>query len=269
MSEFYQLALTEAILLGLLSAITGTVVVLRRRAFFTVALTHAAFPGGVIAALLGINVVLGAGVFSIVLVIALALLSRVPRQGKQVATGVVLTGGFALGMVLQSLLPAQANSVDTFLVGSILTVSRTDVIATAAVLAAAIVVVAGWGKQLVFSSFDPSGYRAAGFAAFGIDLLALGLIAGTVAVAMPAVGSILAVAIIVGPAATARLLTGRIALLMPLAAVIGVMSAVGGLEISRHWNVAAGGAITLLAAAIFTVVAVATALRPRGRTAAA
>ena len=251
MSSFYQLAQLNAALLAALAGIVGTLVLLRRRAFFTVALTHASFPGAIIAALLGLNVVLGAGVFALVLVGALALLSKVRRQGAQVATGVVLTGGFALGMLLQSMYPTRTGDVASYLVGSILTVDRTDVIATAAVLGVAIIAAVAWVKELLFSSFDPVGVRAAGYSSFIVDLLTLALIAATVAVTMPAAGAILSIAIIVGPAAAARLLTGRIFLLMPVAAVIALVCLWGGLEVSRAWNVAAGGAMSLLAALIF------------------
>ncbi|GAA2522231.1 metal ABC transporter permease [Rarobacter incanus] len=251
MNSFYQLAQSEALVLGLLAGIVGPIVLLRKRAFFTVALTHASFPGGIIAALMGMNVVLGAGVFSLVLVAVLAALSRVRRQGDQVATGVVLTGGFALGMLLQSLNPARAGAVSSYLVGSILTVRESDVAASAVVLAAAVIVVGVWGKELVFSSFDRVGYAAVGYSPVFIDVIALVLIAATVAVMMPAAGAILAIALIVGPAAAARALTGRLFLLMPLAATFGVISTLGGLEISKAWNVAAGGSMSLLAAALF------------------
>ncbi|GAA2242050.1 metal ABC transporter permease [Rarobacter faecitabidus] len=265
MSDFYQSAQLQALLLGAAAGIVGTIVLLRRRSFFTVALTHASFPGAVIASLLGLNVVLGAGLFSLVLVGVLTLISRVRRQGAQVATGVVLTGGFALGMLLQSMFPSRTGDVGTYLIGSILTVSRTDLIATSIVLAAAVLVVAVWGNNLLFSSFDPIGYRAAGFSAIAIDVVALGLIAAMVAVTMPAAGSILSIAIIVAPAATARLITGRIHLLMPLASAIAVASLLAGLEASRAWNVAAGGAMSLAAAAVFAVVLVIRTITDRVR----
>ncbi len=253
MSSFYQLALAEAVILGLLCGIVGSFVVLRKRSFFTVALTHSTFPGGILAVLLGINVIVGAGVFAVLLVLAMSVISRVRRQGSQVASGVILTGGFAFGMMLQSLNPSLPIQVDTFLVGSILTVSRADLGTAAVVLVAAIVALVLGGKELLFSSFDPWGYRAAGFSERWMDLISLGLIAATVAVAMPAVGSILAIALIVGPAAAARILVRSVFWMVPLACVFAVGSGLVGLEISRRWDVAAGGAISLTAAAVFVL----------------
>ncbi|GAA3588212.1 metal ABC transporter permease [Klugiella xanthotipulae] len=247
---FFELAILEAALLGALSGIVGTIVVLRRRAFFTVALTHATFPGGVIAALLGLNILLGAAVFSIVLVGIMLVISRVDRQGSQVASGVVLTFGFALGALLQSLNRDMSVQVDTFLIGNILTVSPGDIAVTAGVLVLAVLCVLFAGKQLLFSSFDPQGYRLAGFRPVAIDLVVLGLIAATVVVSMPAVGSILAIALIAGPAVSARLIMRRIEWMIPLAVLFGLVSGVGGLWVSRVFSVAAGGGIALTACAI-------------------
>ncbi len=248
---FFELALIEATLLGALSGIVGTLVVLRKRSFFTVALTHATFPGGVVAAILGLNILFGAAVFSVLLVAIMLGISRVRRQGSQVASGVVLTFGFALGALLQSLNRDMSIQVDTFLIGSILTVSPGDIAVTAAVLLCAVIAIFVAGKQLLFSSFDPLGYRAAGFSPSRIDLLALGLIAATVVVAMPAVGSILAIALIAGPAVSARLILNRIEWMIPLAVVFGILSGVGGLWISRAFSIAAGGSIALTACALF------------------
>jgi len=267
MSSFYWLAIVESIVLGLLCGVVGTIVVLRRRAFFTVALTHATFPGGVVAAIGGFSVLLGAGVFSVVLVTVMTAISRVRRQGAQVASGVVLTGGFALGMLLQSLWPSLPVQVDTLLVGSILTVTWGDILAAAVVLVVALLVLLVAGKELLFSSFDPWGFRAAGYREHVMDGVALTLIAATVVVAMPAVGSILAIALIVGPAASAGMLVRRVDRIIPVACLLGVLSGVLGLVASLAWDIAAGGAISLVAALFFVLASAVRSLR-KGRTTA-
>lgn len=267
MSSFYWLAIVESIVLGLLCGVVGTIVVLRRRAFFTVALTHATFPGGVVAAIGGFSVLLGAGVFSVVLVTVMTAISRVRRQGAQVASGVVLTGGFALGMLLQSLWPSLPVQVDTLLVGSILTVTWGDILAAAVVLVVALLVLLVAGKELLFSSFDPWGFRAAGYREHVMDGVALTLIAATVVVAMPAVGSILAIALIVGPAASAGMLVRRVDQIIPVACLLGVLSGVLGLVASLAWDIAAGGAISLVAALFFVLASAVRSLR-KGRTTA-
>ena len=88
------------------------------------------------------------------------------------------------------------------------------VLLAAGVLAVAVLVAVFWGKEILFSTFDRTGFRAAGYREWPIELLTLVLITATVVTAMPAVGAILAIALIAAPAAAARLLVrtaGRIA----------------------------------------------------------
>ena len=98
--SYLVLAALELTLLGLLSGLAGTLIVLRRRSFFAVALSHATFPGGVLFAILGWSVLAGQAAFAVVLVLLMTLLARVPGQGRQVVSGVVLSFGFALGALL-------------------------------------------------------------------------------------------------------------------------------------------------------------------------
>lgn len=247
---FFERALLEAVLAGGVAGLVGTFVVLRRRAFFTTALTHATFPGAVVAAVLGVSVVLGAAVFSVLLVALMTLISRVRDQGAQVAAGVVLTFGFALGALLQSANPSLPISVESFLVGSILTVGWGDITLTAIMFAIAAVVILLSGRHLVFSTVDELGYRAAGYRPWVAEATIVALIAGTVVVIMPAIGAILAIALIVGPAVAARQLVSSTNAVLLLAPVIGAASAVAGVFLSRAFSIAAGGAITVVIALV-------------------
>jgi zinc/manganese transport system permease protein len=250
---YFEKALLAAVVIGALSGLVGTLVLLRRRTFFAQALTHATFPGAVAAALLGVSIPLGAAVASAVIVGIMTLLGRVRRQGSQVTSGIMLTAGFALGVLLQALNPTLPVHVESYLVGSILTVTDGDVLLAAGALVVAVLVAVFLGKEILFSTFDRTGFRAAGYREWPIELLTLVLITATVVTAMPAVGAILAIALIAAPAAAARLLVrtaGRIAVLAP---VIGAGSGVVGVLLSRSLDVAAGPAIALTAAACFLI----------------
>ncbi|MCU1445379.1 metal ABC transporter permease [Cryobacterium sp.] len=260
---YFEKALLAAVVIGALSGLVGTLVLLRRRTFFAQALTHATFPGAVGAALLGISIPLGAAFAAAVIVAIMTLLGRVRRQGSQVASGIMLTAGFALGVLLQALNPSLPVHVESYLVGSILTVTDGDVILAAAALVVAVLVAVFLGKEILFSTFDRTGFRAAGYREWPIELLTLVLITVTVVTAMPAVGAILAIALIAAPAAAARLLVrsaGRIALLAP---VLGAGAGVVGVLASRALDVAAGPAIALTAAAVFLLALGVRALRTR------
>jgi zinc/manganese transport system permease protein len=250
---YFEKALLAAAVIGALSGLVGTLVLLRRRTFFAQALTHATFPGAVAAALLGVSIPLGAAVAAAVIVAIMTLLGRVRRQGSQVASGIMLTAGFALGVLLQALNPSLPVHVDSYLVGSILNVTDGDVLLATAVLVVAVAVTVVFGKEILFSTFDRTGYRAAGYREWPIELLTLVLITATVVTAMPAVGAILAIALIAAPAAAARLLVRTAARIVLVAPVIGAGSGVVGVLLSRALDVAAGPAIALTAAACFLV----------------
>ncbi|QIK63496.1 metal ABC transporter permease [Leucobacter viscericola] len=268
--SYFALATIEIVLLGLLSGIAGTLIVIRRRSFFAVALSHSTFPGGVAFAVLGWNLLLGQALFAVVLVLIMTLLSRIPGQGRQVTSGVVLSFGFALGTLLAGLNPGLGVPVEALLVGSPLGVDLSDIAATASVLVIALIAVGLTGRKILFHTFDPVGYAAAGFRTWPVELVVTGIIAASTVVAMPAVGAILGVAILIGPAATARLIAPQLSWIPPIAAVVGVGSGVAGLWISRDFGVAAGGAIGLVVTAVFVLVllgrAVLARVRGAGRT---
>lgn len=248
--DFFQLAMLEVVLAGALAGVVGVLVVLRERAFFTMSLTHATFPGAVAAAILGVSIPAGAAVAAVALIAVAVGIGRIRSQGPAVASGVMLTAGFALGAFLQSVTPL-AIDVESFLVGQVLAVTGADLALTAAVLAAALAVWALAGRHLLFSSADETGYRRAGLAPWLPEVVSLALIAGTVVAIMPVVGAILGVALIVAPAAAARLVVPDWRWMLVVAPAVGIGSGVLGLLASRWLDVAAGGAIALVAAAAY------------------
>ncbi len=100
-------------------------------------------------------------------------------------------------------------------------------------------------------AFDPEGQRAAGYPVVALELLLLLLVEAVIVVTTPAIGVMLGMSLIIGPAATARLWTDRIRWTVPLATALGVGACLIGLELSIRWDMAAGGTITLVTAALF------------------
>lgn len=257
-------ALIEALLVGALCGLVGVHVVLRRLSFFTMAMTHATFPGVVLAALVGVDLLLGSGLFGVLVVLGVSWLTTRPRSDSAAAVGVVLSAGFALGVALLSAQAGFTRDLSAYLVGSILTVQIGDLVKTALVLAAVALTLALVGKELVFGAFDRGGMVAAGYPAGRLDLLLLVVVELTVVTSVPAVGTIQAVALIVAPAATARLWSDRIGRTTVLAVLLGMASGVIGLAVSQAYEVAAGAAIVLAACGFFVLsVVVAPALRRR------
>lgn len=261
--SYLALAALELVLLGALAGLAGTLIVLRGRSFFAVALSHATFPGGVIFALFGWNLLIGQALFAVVLVLLMTLINRVPgrMQGGQVSSGIVLALGFALGTLLASANSGINVPVEALLVGSPLGVAPSDVAATLAVLCVSLGVVLIFGRRILLHTFDPVGFTAAGFRAAPVELAVTGVIAASVVVAMPAVGAILGVAILIAPAAAARALAPTVGWIPPLAAVFGIVSGLVGLWISRAFDIAAGGAVGLVATLVYVLAISVAALR--------
>jgi ABC-type Mn2+/Zn2+ transport system permease subunit len=216
-------------------------------------LTHATFPGLVIAEILGISLFTGTAACGLLVVGLIALLGRVRSIDSSTATGVVLAGGFALGVVLISSQPGFSRDLTAFLVGSILTVQTADLVTTAIAGTILLAVLALLHKELVLGAFDPEGAAALGYRVLLLDLVLLVVIELTVVTAIPAVGTILAVALIVAPAATARLWTDHIGVSMAVAAALGALGGAIGLVASNRWDIAAGPTIAVVVAAAFAL----------------
>jgi manganese/iron transport system permease protein len=255
LDSYLHRALLEAAMVGALCGTIGVHVVLRRMGFFAMAMTHATFPGVVLATVVGIDIYVGGAVMGLLVCLAVLALSRgrggQGGQGVTTATGIILATGFALGVALLSASSGFSRDLEAFMTGSIVTVTRHDLTTTACVTGAVLLTLAALHKELIHGAFDPEGQRAAGYPTAALDLLALVLVEAVIVVTAPAVGVMLTMALIVGPAATARLWTDRIHTTLLLSSAIATASCVLGLGVSTHWNLAAGGTITLIIAGVF------------------
>ncbi len=251
---FVQRALVAAVLVALVCASVGVFVVLRGLAFLGDAIAHAAFPGVVIAFLLKINIVIGGSVAAVLSALAIGAVARRSGLKEDTAIGVVFSGMFALGIVLFSSIRTYTGDLLGILFGDVLGVA-TDQLVVGGVTAA-FVLVALWiiWRQLVFVSFDPIGAAAAGLNTLRYDTLLLGLIGLAIAVSVQIVGVVLVVAMLVTPAATARLVAQDLRTLVIVALLVAVGSSIAGIWLSYYVNAASGGTIVLVATSLFAVV---------------
>jgi manganese/iron transport system permease protein len=248
---FMQRALLEVILMGAVTGAIGTYVVLRGLSFIGDALSHAIFPGVVMAFLLGRSVFLGALAFGLLTSISIVVLATSRRVKEDSAIGVLFVGSFALGVVLISTTRNYTRDLAAFLFGNVLGVTPTDIGLSAVVGGLVLLLLVLFHKELLLVAFDREAAQAMGVPVFWVNLLLLVMISLTIVVSLSAVGNILVVAMLVTPAAAARLLTDRLSVMLGLSAVIGTLSGVVGLVISFHADVAAGGTIVLVATIFF------------------
>ncbi len=250
---FFRRALLEAVLVGALAGVVGVHVLLRRLPFFVVAMSHATFPGVVLASMLGTSLFLGGSAFGLVVVVLLVVLGTNRALDDTSLIGVLLAGSFAVGIVLQSARSGGSKELSSFLVGSVLTVTSADLATTAVVGAILLLGLALTHKELVLTAFDPGAAAAGGYRLRLVELGILAAVTVALVTTVPVVGTLLAVAVLTVPALTARLWTDDIRTAMAVAAAVGAGSGIVGLAVSATYDIAAGGAIALTAAAVFAV----------------
>jgi len=266
---FMQRALSETALLALAGGLLGAWIVLRRLAFFAHAAGSATFPGLIAAGPLGIAPQLAALASALAFSAGLERAAHARRLHRQTATGLALVGTLALGALLASDAYGSSASVDTLLFGSLLGVSDADLWFSAGVGALALSGSLALGRAWLASGFDPAAARALGVrTALGDQLLSLAIAAAVVAT-LPAAGVLLVSALLVVPAATARLLAPTVRSLLAGAVALALVEGCGGLLLAYWLDAPPGPVIALLGGALFALVAVGRALGPRRGAAAA
>jgi len=237
-----QRALAEVLLLALVGGTLGCWIVLGGLSYGAESLAHGMFPGLVLAALAGAPLLLGGAAGILVAALAIALAGRIERIGRDDAVAVAVTTLFGLGALL-ALSPETPLGIQGLLFGDVLGTTTADLLAGAAL--AAVVLAALWVGhwRLLAGGFDRAAARALGIPPLAVDALLLALVALAVLVAVQGLGNLLFVAVLVAPAAAARLLTRRLAPMMTLAVLLGAAAGVGGLYLSYYARVAAGASI--------------------------
>jgi len=241
-----QRGLVAAILVGVVCAVMGAFVVLRGLAFIGDAVSHAAFPGLVIAFLLGIPLYLGGAVAAIATALAIGWVSRRGGLRFDTAVGVLFAGMFALGIVLFSTIDDYVADLFSYLLGNVLGITFADIVQVTVLGAIVLAVVVVLRKEFLYASFDPTGAAASGLPVEWLDYLLLGLIGVTIVVSIQTVGIVMVVAMLVTPAATAQMLVDRFWDLVRIAIGVAVFAAVVGLYVSYYVNVASGASIVLV-----------------------
>jgi manganese/iron transport system permease protein len=259
-SGFMQRALVEAVLLGVVGGIVGVHVVLRRLEFMTDALTHTVFPGMAAAFLLGGSLYLGALVTGVISAVLLTLLTRNRRVTSDAALAVLLTGFFSIGVIMVSRGTSFTADLNVLLFGRVLAVDTAEIVTTAATGIFVLAVLWLLHKELVLRAFDPDAAAALGYPIGRLDLVLNIVVTLVVVSAVKAVGSVLVIALLITPAATARLLVRRrVGAMMAVSAAVGALGGWLGLVVSYEgsvhhgWRLASGATIVLTSTAIFAV----------------
>jgi manganese/iron transport system permease protein len=250
---FVQRALVGSALVGIVCGAVGVFIVLRGLAFLGDAVAHAAFPGVVIAFLLRMDLLLGGSIAAIGAALGIGIAARRSGVREDVTIGIVFTGMFALGVALFSAIQGYTGDLLGLLFGNVLAVSNDQLLLAAGVTAVVVAGLALTWKELVFVSFDRVGAAAAGLRVVVYDALLYGLIGLAVAVSIQIVGVVLAVAMLITPAAVGRVVSRRLDRMVVMTEVVAIGSSVIGIWLSYVFDSAPGATIVLVATAVFAV----------------
>ena len=267
--QILRRAFVEVLLLGVTGGALSCWIVYYNLSYSAESLAHALLPGLVIAALIGLPLLLGAAAGILLAAVAVAIAGQVTTIGRDTAIAVVVTGLFGLGVLL-ALSPDSPPGLQGLLFGDVLGVSDRDLLLAAALAIGAVIALWLLHGRLLIVGFDRLSARALGVKPTAIDIALLALVALALLVAVQGLGNLLVVAVLIAPAASARTLTRRMAPMIVASTLIAIASGVGGLYLSYYVKTAAGASIAAVLIAVYTVLRLAHALkRPRHRLVAA
>ncbi|MET8688026.1 metal ABC transporter permease [Streptomyces sp. NPDC004732] len=269
---FMQRALLAAVLVGITAPAVGIYLVQRRQALMGDGIGHVAMTGVGLGFLLSTSPVWMATAVAIVGAVIMELIRWYGKTRGDIALAMLFYGGMAGGVMFINLAPGGSNAnLQSYLFGSLSTVSEEDVSAICLLAAFVVLVTVGLRRQLFAVSQDEEFARVTGLPVRALNLLTAVTAAVTVTVAMRVVGLLLVSALMVVPVAAAQQLTRSFAATFAVSVAIGIAVTLGGTVTSYYQDVPPGATIVLLTIGVFIALTIlATPLaRRRARAAAA
>jgi manganese/iron transport system permease protein len=205
----------------------------------------------IVCGVVGTYVVLGGTVAGVLTAVLVAVFSQNRRLKEDSIIGVFFVAAFALGIVIISQAPGYAGSLQQFLFGSITGIPDEDLFVVGGTGLLILAVAFFLHKEFVAITLDREMARAMGLRVFWLDIVLYVLVTLAVVISVQTIGNILVLALLITPAATARLLTDRLGAMMAIAPAVGGASALVGLYISWSWDLPVGGTIVLVLTAAF------------------
>lgn len=250
---FLPKALAIATMSSIVCGVIGCYVVLRGMAFIGDGVAHAVFPGLAVSFVVGGNLIVGGTLAGVITAVLIAIFSQNRRLREDSIIGIFFVAAFALGIVIISRAPGYAGSLQQFLFGSITGIPDRDLYVVGITSLVVLGIAFALHKELVSVTLDREMARALGLKVFWLDIVLYVMVTLAVVISVQTIGNILVLALLITPAATARLLTERLGVMMLLAPVFGAFGALIGLYISWSWDFPVGGTIVLVLTAVFLI----------------
>ncbi|MEY8292946.1 metal ABC transporter permease [Carnobacteriaceae bacterium 52-44] len=251
--DFLQKALITSVMVGIISGIIGSFIVLRGMSLMGDAISHAVLPGVAISYMLGISYFYGAVVAGIIAALGMGIISQNSRIKTDASIGIVFSAALALGIIL--ITKAQsATDLTKILFGNVLHVRASDMWLTAAISVLVIAVVIIFYKELLISTFDETMAKVYGLNTRLIHYGLMILLTLVSVASLQTVGVILVVSMLITPASTAYLLTDRLSIMIGLSSFFGAISAMVGIYFSYIHDLPSGPVISIVSSIFFVIV---------------
>lgn len=252
--KFFIHAVLASVLCGVACGMVGTYVVCRRLVFLSGGITHSSFGGIGIAYYLGLNPLLGAFCFAVLSAIGIEACAADKRIREDSAIGLIWSLGMAVGIIFVYMTPGYAPNLMSFLFGNILSVTVSDLIGMATVVAAVVVVFALFYRPVMYVAFDREYAASQNVPTRWIGYLMAVLIAVTIVISIRVVGIVLLISLLTMPAVIANQLTRSFGRMMAGASVVAVAGTLIGLYASYLLDIPSGAAtIFVLTVALIIV----------------
>lgn len=256
-TAFMQRALLAAVLVGITAPAVGIYLVQRRQALMGDGIGHVAMTGVGLGFLLSTNPVWMATLVSVAGAVTMELIRAYGKTRGDIALAMLFYGGMAGGVLLINLSDTGSNAnLNSYLFGSLSTVSDEDVTAICLLAAFVVLVTVGLRRQLFAVSQDEEFARVTGLPVRVLNLLIAVTAAVTVTVAMRVVGLLLVSALMVVPVAAAQQISRSFTVTFALAVAIGTAVTLAGTVTSYYQDVPPGATIVLLAIGAFVLLTV-------------
>ncbi len=254
--EHIRRGLIICVLVGFTNGYLSAFIVLRKSALQVGSLSHSLLPGiGVGIILFGLSqasAFAGALVAALIVGLGSLLVARSSRLGQETALAILFTTAFAAGLLLLEFAPVNVD-VDHYLFGNILFATDADLMTIFWVSALALTLLTLLRRPIIVMLFEPDAARALGIPVRTLNYLLLGLLILVLISTLQAVGCLLALGLLVTPAATVYLLTNRAEVLFWGGGLVGMSAAAIALIASHHLNFSPGSTIILTLGAIFAL----------------
>ncbi len=251
---FFQNALLGSLLTAIACGIVGTYIVVRRLVFISGGITHASFGGLGLGFYLGFNPILTAMAFSILAAFGVEWASKSQQIREDSAIAGIWSLGMALGVIFIFLTPGYAPNLSTYLFGNILTISRTDIWASAVLVIALLSLFGLFMREIIYIAFDPNFAQTQRLPVKWLEYVMMCFIAITIVLSIRMIGIMLLMSLLTLPQITVNLLTSDYRKIMWGSIAIAFLGSVAGLVLSYYLNVPSGAFIILVLVVFFLLV---------------